>query len=243
MNNVLDCDMPLYACLQHYGQIGPFKIGQEILTQLPKNVTIIRAAVTVAFTSLLALKLRATVFCWPVVIAGLAFTGWTIYSHLLSKDPLMEAFYKIAGGKDRFYALPEINLGQAPNEKICEAIERIDWDHLNHFIARTRTLDGRNVIIIKGLSRDSHPPRRTKMILAFIEKVGPKDLPIPTILNISELARSIIHAVLTPFEGNTFGTSLYFNVSNSSNQENIRHCRIYSSISSNLANELFIQLL
>ena len=246
MNNssFLYYETPSTEYQQYYGHVqAPFEAGKEILTQLPKNIAVIRAVATVAFTSLLALKLSATVFCWPIVIAGLAFAGWTIYSHLLSKDPLMETFYKIVGGKDEFEKLPPIDLAQAPNEKIFQAISRICWDNLNSPIAKTRTLDGRNVMIIKGLSRNINSlfaNCQTKGVLAFIERTGPKDLP-RIISNLPELADSIMHAVLTPHEGNTFGRFFYSSNYSIGNNNNT-YCMVYSSISSDMANELFAQV-
>ncbi|WP_042280573.1 hypothetical protein [Candidatus Protochlamydia sp. R18] len=229
----------------HYANFqAPFRKGKEISTQLPKNIAVIRAVAVAVFASLAALKLSATIFCWPIMIAGLAFAGWTIYTHLLSKDPLMEAFYKILGGKDRFEALPKINLAQAPNEKICEAIKKIDWDNLNHSVARTRALDGRNVVIIKGLNRNNgvlFPNCQTKSVLAFVEKINPRDIP-RAISNLPEIADTIMHAIFTPHEGNTFSSFLYSSISDRGNGHDNYNCNMYSSISSDIANELYTQL-
>lgn len=242
MNNCLYYNTPLNEYQIYYGSScqPPFKAGKEILTQLPKNVAIIRAVATVAFTSLLALKLSVTVFFWPVVVAGIAFAGWTIYSHLLCKDPLMETFYTIVGGKDKFELLPQINLAQASHEKISEPISKIDWDGLNHGIARTKTLDGRNVIIIKGFTRhDDGMVCRTKGVLAFVEKTCPGDIGG---MALDELTYSIMHAILAPHEGNTLCSSPYFNNFSGRTKLISRDCKISSSISSDMANELFFQL-
>jgi len=65
----------------------------------------------------------------------------------------MESFYKICGGKDKFEQLPDIQLGQTSNEKISCAIGRLNFDKLEHSIAKLKTLDGRNIVITKGLSQ------------------------------------------------------------------------------------------
>lgn len=135
MNNFLCYNTPVDQFQTHYINVQfPFK-AEDIVTQLPKNIAAIRAVAITAFTGLIAFKLAATVFCWPVVIAGVAFAGWPVYSHLCSKDPLMDAFYKISGGRDKFEQLPEIQLRQNPNEKISEAIRRLNWNELEHAIA------------------------------------------------------------------------------------------------------------
>lgn len=233
MNDFLYYNTPEDQFQTHYNNIQfPFQ-ALEIKTQLPKNIAIIRAAVTIAFTGLIALKLGITVFCWPVVIAGIAFTGWTVYSHLYSKDPLIEAFYKISGGKDKFEKLPKIQLKHNSDGKISTAIRKLNWDNLVYKISKAKTLDGRNVVIIKGLSRNNEDSCQTKGILAFVEKIGPYDVE-RTISNSSEFVDSIVHAVIAPFQGNTFGRFLY----SSKNT----YCRIFSSISKDMANELFAQI-
>ena len=78
----------------HYGNVDkPFK--DKITTQLPKIVAIVRAALA----CLLSTMVIMTTAVWPVAIAGLAYAGWTIYTNLIRKDPLVEAFYKIVGGR------------------------------------------------------------------------------------------------------------------------------------------------
>ncbi len=219
---------------ENYGNFqAPFN-SKKIFTQLPKNIVAIRVVATLAFTALAALKLSATIFCWPIVVAGVAFAGWNIYFHLLSKDPLMETFYKIVGGKNKFEELPNINLAQAPHEKVCEAIERLNWNDLDQPIYQTKTLDGRHIVIIKGLSREKEGPHKrdhTKGVLAFVEKLSP-----------AELGVAIVHAIVDPFKGNTFGHFLYLQTSQMDDQRERRYCHVYSSISSKMANEFFAQL-
>lgn len=231
-----------------YGHVGPlpYKAGQRISTQLPKNIAVIRAVASVALnalTSYAAYQLGATMLCWPIAIAGLAFTGWTIYTHLLSKDPLMECFYKIAGGKNNFDTLPSIHLEQAPDETIFDAIKRISWSKEGLRIAVTKTLDGRNVIVIQG-ERINKLPTRTddmKAIFAFIEKIGPNDLPrIKS--NISEFVESILWAIFHPHEGNKF-CQRHFHAPTllGSRLHEYRDWNVVSHISSEMANELYVQ--
>lgn len=239
MNNFLYYGTLPYQWQTHYGNVQkPFENEKEICTQLPQNIVVIRAVSIAVFTALAAIKVSATIFCWPVIIAGLGYAGWTIYSHLLTSDPLMEAFYKISGGKERFEAFPEINLVQAPNEKISDAIGRINWDDLNHPISRGRTLDGRNVIIIKGFDRN----HAFKSVDAYIEKAGPEDIP-RSISNLSEQAEAFVHA-LSRFatEGNTFSKALYSHFEGRGNNNDNRDCAIYPWILSDKANEFYAQL-
>jgi hypothetical protein len=233
MNNVLYYGTHPSRWETHYGNVQrPFEDGKEICTQLPKNIVVIRAAAVAVFTTLAAIKLSASILCWPVAIAGMGYAGWTIYSNFIALDPLMEAFYKISGGQERFEAFPEINLAQAPDEKISAAIARINWEDLNHPVSRTRTLDGRNVVIIKGFERNSV----CKSIDAYIEKVGPEDIP-RSMSNLPELADAFIHA-LSDFatEGNTYSKELY------QRSAERRDCTIFPWILSDRANELYVQM-
>jgi hypothetical protein len=211
----------------------PFRTRKEIFTLLPNNVAVIRALAVVAFTSLIAWSLKATVFCRPVALVGTAFAGWTIYSHLLSRDPLMEAIYIITGGRDRFEALPEINLVQAPDEKISQTIRRINWEYLRHPVAPSRTLDGRNVIIIKGLSRNNDGlfgEAQMKGVLAFVEKTSTQDFE-SAFTNLQKLFCVVTHALID------------FSDSSSAGYQSGNHLhQVYSSISCDVANELYAQL-
>ncbi|MBA2367409.1 MAG: hypothetical protein H0V82_00110 [Candidatus Protochlamydia sp.] len=242
MNNFLYFKTPISDYPVYYPNIQtPFVTGKEIFTQLPNNIAIIRTIAIIAFTSLIVLNLKTTIFCYTAALAGIVLAAWTIYSHLLSTDPLIESFYKITGGKDRFQALPEINLVQAPNEKIYLAIGRINWEELNHQIARSKTLDGRNVIIIKGLSRNQENlfmNGPTKTVLAFIEKISPNDSASQLVF-FSESVYIILHAI-NIFSKNTFGT--FWKDTIYAPQPEERSYELCSFISSNQANELFTQL-
>lgn len=230
--------MPTDQLQSHYNV--RFLSAGEMRTQLPKNIAIIRVIATIALTGLITFTLSATAFCWPVVIAGVAFAGWIVYSHLLSKDPLMEAFYKISGGKDKFEKLPEIQLEQNSSEKICAVIKNLKWKDLKHPISKTRLLDGRNVIIVKGFNRiiEGSYKTQTESILAFFEKLGLYDYPIS---KADYIFLSIFHA-LSPFEGNTFGRSLGHSSLGFKMDNSCSTCDVYSSISKEMANELTAQM-
>jgi len=244
MNNYLYYNTPAEQFQTCYGNIqSPF--SSDVTTQLPKNIAAIRAVAALALTGFVAFKLASTVFFWPAVVVGVAYAGWTIYSHLCSKDPLSEAFYKICGGKDKFEQLPEIELEQKPNEKIATVISNLNWDELEHPVMKTKTLDGRNIIIIKGLTRNRETRLfsicQTKGVLAFVEKLGPCDVH-RVISNLPELAESIMFAVCFPFTRNTFGRLLCSFSSRSGNTSSSTFCKVYSSISREMGNEFFAQL-
>ena len=249
MHAVLYYNTPSDQYIANYGNHRLFPESErQITTQLPKNIALIRITATVALTILLAVKVQATIFCWPVVILGAALAGWTAYTQLLSKDPLTEVFYQIVGGKDRFEQLPEIGLEQNLNEKICAAIGRLNWNHFDQGMYRAKTIDGRNVIIVKGLSRTNAGMffARTRSILAFIEKVGPEDVP-RQISNLPELVDGALHAIYAPFTGNTFDRLLFSRDSATvrGNRERVvdsSETRICSSITTSMANEFFAQM-
>lgn len=212
----------------------PFSSSQDIKTQLPKNIAIIRAVAIAAFTALIAFKVSATMFFWPVVFLGAAFSAHTLYSHLYVRDPLVEAFYTIVGGKNAFEELPKIHLQPSSHEKICDPIRKLNWENLDS-ITRATIPDGRNLILIKGGHKKGQNSVRHRTIFAFLEKVGPNDLPRGLL---SELTDSILHAVLPPFQGNSFGRW----VKPFDDKNACFVIRINSSISGAMANEFFAQL-
>ncbi|MBX9744968.1 MAG: hypothetical protein K2X08_07150 [Chlamydiales bacterium] len=220
----------------------PVSFSQDIRTQLPKNIAIIRAVAIVAFTALIAYKVSTTVFFWPVLILGAAFAAKTVYSHLYVKDPLVKAFDQIikgctAVGKEDFLeTLPKIHLQPNSHEKIYHAICKLKWENLD-LITKASTLDGRKIILIKGGRKKGQNSVHHRKILVFMEKVGPNDLP-RGLLNLSELTRSVLHAVLPPFKDNTFG----LRVKPAAQEDPNFTLRIYSSISGAMAKEFFAQL-
>ncbi len=222
------------------GQPLPFKDGELISTQLPKTLAAVRVVATVIFSSLAGLALSSTFLCWPVVIAGFAFAGWTIYSHLASEDPLIKAFHKITGGKDKFAALPEVNWEVTPNTKTDEIIKIINWDTWEYRISRMTLSDGRRVIIVKGQSRGpvGKPARTANTIFAFVEKTSFKDISNEPDFILKALG--YLHAIFRPWQSNTL-----YNTSSSyydSTRPNTYRWEICSSIPSHMANEFAAQL-
>lgn len=246
MPDFLYFNTPLDQFQGYYNNIQ-LSFNANAQTQLPKNVVMIRTLAVAVFTGLAALKLASSAFFMGsavAVIAGVAFIGWTLYTHISSKDSLLEAFYKISGGKEKFEQLPEIQLSQNPNEKISEAIKRLNWSELNK-ISKTKTLDGRRVVIVRGLDRaDELNGWRTQAVLAFIEKVSPGDLSIWS--SLPDLGESIMHAIFFPHRGNTFGGQLWHHSCErkgaTHNKMEEAYCKVYSSISKEMANELYAQL-
>ena len=113
----------------------------------------------------------------------MAFASYTAYRHLLTKDPLVEAFYKIAGGEKEYQALPELK----PKEKQKQTYEYADqdWSKLEHPKYRFLTKDGRKGLLVKGLSYlktlppftfKGASPSNTKKIMIFVEKLDFTDI-------------------------------------------------------------------
>jgi hypothetical protein len=231
MNNFLYYAIAIWDYERLFPNVQRPFLREIIATKEQKNIVATRAVAILAFTSLMAYGLRNTVFCWPVALTGTAFTGRKIYSYLLSKDPLMEAFYKITGGRERFEALPEINIRQGIDEKISMTIRRINWENLIHRISKAKTLDGRNVIIVKGLDYNEGIFNGTqrKAVLAFIEKTGPEDFENQS-ANLQESFHTIMNGLIN---GYYFDELNYF--------ERYLH-RISSGIFGDLANDLYSQL-
>jgi len=241
MNNYLYYETPASEFQKHYNDFKfPFE-SQVITTLLPKNIAVIRSIATLALTGLVCFSLATPIFCWPIAIAGTAYAGWTIYSHLCSKDPLVEAFYKIAGGKDKFEQLPEIQLEQKTGEKLSVTIGNLKWNELEHSIAKAKTLDGRNILIVKGLTRYDQGTCNVKGTLAFVEKLGPYDVP-RSMTHVHELVYSIMFAILPPLKANTFGRCLESSHFKLSHKSVSTECFVSSSISGQTANELAAQV-
>ena len=244
MNNTLyyNTSIDKFAAIYPHAQF-PFKSG-KIRTQLPKNIAFIRAVAAVAFSVLLAWRYSASFFCWPAAAIAAAYAGWTIYSHIYSNDPLLKAFYQIAGGKENFEKLPEIQLGKTSDEKLSDVIERLSWNELKNPIARAQTWDGRNVVIVKAVTRHKEEwglsCAKVKSVLAFIEKYGPSD--DHALIQVPDLIRSVFYAVFKPFGGNSFGRKIYTKSWGLGRNSRICFCQIYSAISERMANELHAQM-
>lgn len=243
--NFLYCGTPSAQLQGRYSNFQQLFSGREIYTQLPRVSAIIRVIATLTFTALAALKLSSTRWCGPIAITGLAFASWTIYSHFLRKDPLVETFYKIVGGKDQFDDLPEVDLQQSPNERISEAIERIEWDQLEK-VNKTTTLDGRCVVVIKGLTNNFYTNNSNtnnfddKSVLVFIEKLGPEDKP-KSMHDAPLLVDTIFQSICAAL---SFGENKCDFLLNSREVHlgNNRRWELHSSISPDMANEILAQL-
>ncbi len=151
--------------------------GPKFTTQWPTNVALIRVTVFSLFAACAAAN-GLTIWSWPVVIISASYALYTAYKQLLTQDPLVGVFYNIAGGKDKFIQLPEYPL-PADYKKLSDVVENIEWDKLEHPVYRALTDDGRKVMIIKGLNevKGIFAPIQTRAVMAFVEKLGPYDVP------------------------------------------------------------------
>lgn len=160
---------------------------------------------------------------------------------MLRPDPLVETLYQIVGSKEKFYALPTLDLAK-PAQLLTKNIEKLDWDKLEHRVYRAQTIDGRQVMIVKALSKEVEPdmivPCQTKTIFAFVEKLGSNDFSYPAIATLFDAFS---------FKGNTAGTTLShacghstFNGKESGWSNRFIAC---SSISNELAREIREQIL
>jgi hypothetical protein len=162
-----------------------FKNGETISTQLPRNIALTRIGLTIALTIFYQYASDRPVWRWSVRIAGASFTGYTVYAHLLRKDPLVEAFYKIVGGEKAFNALPELSFD---DQDLYYQWRHLPWNQLQHPAYRAQTLDGRKILIIKAQTFNVEVLSRLHRIfkipsdtcntnLFLVEKLGPGDLP------------------------------------------------------------------
>lgn len=139
----------------------PFKDGQVFYTQHHKHFALIKAVMLVAFSCLFA-AYTSSPLSLPLSIAGFLYAGWTIYSHLLSKDPLLEVFYKVLGSKDKFERLPTIKISGYSDHGVCKTISRLKKEELKSPITISSTWDGRRIILV----RDEKLP-----LIAYFEKI------------------------------------------------------------------------
>jgi len=164
----------------------PFPLGHRITTQFPGDVAKIRIVMTLALTAIVVLSDTGfTIWSWPIVILGLSFAAYTAYKHLLTPDPLVDLFYRIAGGEVGYNNLPVIPIDRA--RKTWMTFWAIRWQELKHPVYRFTTIDGRKGMLIKGLSYSEEcidletadqtsPLLRTQAKLIFIEKLKSRDI-------------------------------------------------------------------
>lgn len=111
----------------------------KIWTQLPSNIAKIRVGAILAVTAyFFRVALKTPIikgWCWPVAILGMSLAAYISYRHLLTKDPLVETFYKIAGGKENYEKLPEIPLENG--RKTYENF-KMAWASLEHPAYRSK---------------------------------------------------------------------------------------------------------
>ncbi len=82
----------------------PFK---TITTQLPVQDATIRIIAAAAFAVMATIAaLALTPWIWTVVAIGVVFAARTAYTNFLIEDPLLQAMYEMAGGKDKYEQLP-----------------------------------------------------------------------------------------------------------------------------------------
>lgn len=195
MNNFLYFGTPVDQFLTYYKDIHvPFEKDQRIQTLLPLHFAAIRVIAVSSFTALAALKLFSTIWTVTIVtIAGATATGWLIYSNFLRNDPITEAFYKIVGGRDKFNRLPVIEFNQV--DPVSDELYTIAWSDLDRPIYKGKISGDRNIIIVKGLSRD----RKIKAIFSFIERTSFEDIHFPE--NLREIFHTLIQVITMLFIG------------------------------------------
>ncbi len=219
--------------------------NQKITTQFPKNVALIRMAVTGIFAALLVAKIGLTVWAWPVMALASGFAIYTAVKHILMRDPLVSAMYTIAGGERQYHNLPEWQVD--PDKKLYETISAINWDDVHHPLHRATTTDGRKVLIVKAYDykeRTEHcPSSSSKHVIAFVEKLGAFDVP-RVISNLHEIIDSILTAFplswprdLENHSSRVLGSGFVSDLDHT----NRHHETMESSISSELVNELIQQ--
>ncbi len=242
--NFLYYASPANELQTHYGDDFEQPFKHKITTQWPKNIVVIRLAAIAVFGALLVLI--SPVWIWPVVVIGtVAYAGWTIYSHVLRKDPLVEMFYKIVGGKDQYDNLPEIVL--AGEKTVEENINDLSWNALDQPAYRAETKDGRRIFIVRALSRNPEQDigfsAQVKTIFTLVEKLGPADLISPKDLSPENncLFESLIHGLNLRKNDNTF-RSFRFDSSFSGGSGSIRRKYFLSSLETDIANEFFAQM-
>lgn len=242
--NYLYYNTPDHEFKRHYAYASQALI-KEISTQLPKPVALIRTVALAAF-SVLLIATKSAVWVWPVAIAGLAFAGWTVYSHLLEQDRLVTLFNQIArnhtlgimkSSNDAFDELPKFGLNGKVS--LADSIHMIDWDKLNYPVLRAATEDGRKILIVRALSR--HPristSKQDKTIFAYVEKLTSRDQSLSGSSQSYAWYLRLFLTALTPFD---FVSDFSIREKSGMNGENRIHI-ITSTMSPKEANEFLAQ--
>jgi hypothetical protein len=200
-------------------------VNSEFTTQLPRKIVIIRSLVALGITLLVRAVIKTPSFRRAVLAVGFVFIAKTVYSHLIAKDPLAQFFSR------ELPYMQEINLLQRPNESICDAVRRVRWEDIGHKVTRTRTLDGRMVIIAKGMKFPKAPLEITdKRLFVYIERFNLGDCPRSRKLTVEQQSQfatidECIHAIFFPFRGNTFKTHFLNAFSAPLNQEQLARAK------------------
>lgn len=240
MNNYLIYGKSDAAIKSDYPNVQlPFK-SAPIVTQLPKRIALTRAVAIVAFSSYVAFNTVATVFCWPVVAAGATYAGWTIYSNLIRKDPLIAAFHTICGGKDKFDQLPEIGLDLNGGKPILKGICQISWEQFKEPIYKAKALDGRIIVVVQG-KKHAEPSSNeiTNTQFVFVEKIGPGD----KYTHQDPLYRIALLLLVSPFFSKTAFLSDYSFASCSFNSKiEVNDKYLCPSLAGKMANEFYAQI-
>lgn len=233
----------------HYQEI--FAAGRKISTQLPKNIVAIRT-IAIAALSVFYFATSSTLVAWTIAPIGFLFAGWTIYSHLIRSDQLVNAIYKIVGSKEKYDALPELKLSES-DKPFEEIIQKIVWDKLEKPVYKAYTQDGRVALIVKAMSRYKESksimiePCQVKSTYALIERLRPNDY-FPE-KDLTSKQSSIIFSCLYAFNiletGNPIGRMISSSSSSSSFAGSVPESyekHMLSSISSEMTNEFAAQL-
>lgn len=236
--NYLYYDTPISEFQNYYGNMDrPFT--HNIQSRLPQHVAVIRALALTIFAAILLLTQHSKFWAWPVALISLAYAGWTLWTNLLGKDPLVNAFYEIVGGKDKYDKLPDCTL---KGGKSFVEIEDIWWPDLQEKVSKAVTEDGRKVLIVKCHSRDEKLAHNIQApmdsVMIFIEKMNHYDYS----MYLSDAA-VVVNTLLRALVGTSIVT-LDQNVMSSCTLNKSHHieCRLASSMTAEMANEFRAQL-
>ena len=242
VHNYLYYNTPENQLQEHYrGHVNLFT--SRVTTKLPNNVIWIRLTSIAFFTTLAAIKLTTTVFFWPAIIVGASIAGYNLYKQVLKRDELVDAFHRFAG-RDGFEGLSEIRIPRnvllgTHGATLSQWVTALNWDDLGR-IQRARTLDHRDILIIKGFSRNPDGllvRAHTKKVMVFVEKLSKKDFPRGT-----SRIPDFFNGVFRPFTGNTNEELLTSAAYSGAGNSERREFGIYSSISPELNFEISSQL-